>query len=267
MKDILDIVLVKEVVQPVLIIGVSIFIYVFINHLIKRMLKVRVRRVDYKKHQTILTVVRSVIKYIIFIIDVLLILSVYGVDTKAIIASLGVIGVVLGLGLQDLLKDVIAGGAILFENQYRVGDTVSINGFKGEVLSLGLKTTRLKAYTGEIKILSNRVVTEVINYSLDINMAIIDVSVDYDSDLDFVEGVLKEVCKEQQEILPNLKGSIDVLGIQELESSGIVYRITVPCVPMQHFGVERALRKAIKNAFDENHIVIPYPQVVMHDGI
>lgn len=265
MQEILEIVLVKEIIQPFLILLISFVIYVIINRMIKKMLKVKSKKIDYKKKKTILTLFRSILRYVIIGIDILLLLSVYGVDTKAILASLGVAGLVIGLGVQDLLKDVIAGAFILFEGQYQVGDTIMVNGFKGEVLSLGLKTTRLRAFTGEIKIISNRLMTEVVNYSLDMNLAIVDVMVAYESDLSEVEKVLHKVCMEQQEILSNIKGNIDLLGVQSLDDNGIVYRITVPCVPMQHFGVERALRRAIKVAFDEHHISIPYPQVVIHD--
>ena len=152
--------------------------------------------------------------------------------------------------------------------ELHLGNNVEINGFKGEVLSLGLKTTSLKAYTGEIKILSNRVVTEVINYSLDMNMAIVDVPVAHDSDLTKIEKILNKVCMEQQDILPNLKGTIELLGVHRFDDSGLVYRIVVPCVPMLHFGVERALRKAVKEAFVKNKIANPYSQVVIHnDGV
>lgn len=260
-----EVVLVKEVIQPILIIGISIIIYMMISKLIKHFYKKPVKRIDQKKRQTILTVTRSVIKYLILCIDILLLLNVYGIDTKAILASLGVIGAVLGLAMQDLLKDIIAGLSILFEDQFRVGDWIQVGTFKGEVISLGLKTTKIKAYTGEIKIISNRTLTEVTNFNMQNSMAIIDVPVAYESDLQKVERVLYALCIDQQDKIPHLKGKIELLGIQELGENGIVYRIVVPCQSMEHIGVERLLRKAIKVAFDRNHITIPYPQVVLHD--
>ena len=89
------------------------------------------------------------------------ILDVYGIDTKSILASLGVFTAVLALALQDILKDFVAGITIMLEGQYRIGDTITVNSFKGEVISLTLKTTRVKAYTGEIKIFANRNISEV----------------------------------------------------------------------------------------------------------
>lgn len=257
--------LIKEVIHPVLIIGFSILLYALIGKLIRHLSKKPVKRIDQKKRQTILTVLKSIIKYIIFSIDVLLILDVYGVDTKAILASFGVIGAVLGLAMQDLLKDIIAGVSILFEDQFRVGDWIEVGGFKGEVISLGLKTTRIKAYTGETKIISNRTLSEVTNFNMHSSMAIVDVQVAYESDLQKVERVLYALCIDEQDKIPVLKGKIEVLGVQSLGESGITYRVVAPCKSMEQYGVERLLRKAIKQAFDKNHITIPYTQVVVHD--
>src|SRR5699024_1893706 len=107
--------------------------------------------------------------------------------------SLGVVGVVVGLALQDILKDFIAGFTIMLENQYTVGDTVTIGTFKGEVISLSLKTTKLKAYTGEVNIIANRNVIEVINHSIENSLAVVNVSVDYSEDIEKVEKVLNEL--------------------------------------------------------------------------
>lgn len=265
MEDLKDAILVKEVINPILIIGISIVIYMFISRLIKHFYKKPAKRMDNKKRQTLLTVAKSVIKYIILGIDVILILNVYGIDTQAILASIGVVGAVLGLAMQDLLKDIIAGLSILFEDQFRVGDWIQVGDFMGEVTSLGLKTTRIKAYGGETKIISNRMLTEVTNYNMHSSMAIVDVSVAYESDLEKVEKVLKEMCIEQQNKIPLLKGKIELLGVQELGESGIVYRIVAPCKAMQHFGVQRLIRRAIKESFDKNNIIIPYFQVVLHN--
>ena len=106
-----------------------------------------------------------------------MILDIFGIDTKTLIASLGVVGLVAGLAVQDTLKDFVAGMSIILENQYRVGDTITIKGFRGEVISLGIKSTRLRSLTGEIMIVPNHLIEEVINHSLKI------------------EGICKE-CKE-----------------------------------------------------------------------
>ena len=140
-----------------------------------------------------------------------------------------------------------------------------INNFKGEVLAIGFRTTRLKAYTGEIKIISNRNIQEVINHSFSTSKAIIDITVSYDEDLTKVEKVLTEVCDRMTKEIKGLKGKIEVLGINKLGDSGVEYRITVETIPLKHYEIERKILKAVKLELEQSNITIPYPQVVVHN--
>ena len=108
-----------------------------------------------KKRNTIIKLFQNIMKYIVFIVILLIILELYGVNTKSLIAGLGVVGAVLGLALQDTIKDLINGITILLDNFYVVGDTICYEGFTGEVIELGLKTTKVKALNGQVKIISN----------------------------------------------------------------------------------------------------------------
>lgn len=216
--------------------------------------------------QTIISICINLVKFFIIIVAIIAILDVYGIDTKSILASLGVFSAVLALALQDILKDFVAGISIIIEGQFRLGDTVTIGGFKGEVISLSLKSTRLKAYTGEIKIISNRNIVEVINHSLSKSLAVVDVGVAYDSDLDKVEKVLKELSEKLSTEIEDLVEPIEVLGVNSLDANSVVYRVTAITKPTTNFGVERKIRRAIKVAFDESGIVIPFNQLVIHNG-
>ena len=148
----LDKILVKEIVAPILIIIISFLLNLICKKLLKRFFKIK-KNIS-NKQKTIYSLVYNVVKYFILIVALLMILDIFGVDTKSLIASLGVLGLVVGLALQDLLKDFISGMTIIFENQYCIGDIISVGDFKGEVIGLGLKTTRIRSYTGEVKILS-----------------------------------------------------------------------------------------------------------------
>lgn len=255
--------LIKEVVGPIIIIVVTLFIYLIIKKFINRFMKLKLAKIDNRRHKTIYTLILNIVKYILVIIAILSILTVYGVNTSALLASLGVVGVVVGLAFQDILKDLLSGISIIIENQYGIGDTVTIHDFKGEVLSLGLRTTKLKAYTGEIKIISNRNINEVINHSFCASLAIVDVMVSYEENLDQVEKVLQEVCNKVSQEDKKIKGKIQVLGVNNLGESGIEYRITAETEPMQHLEVQRILLREIKLAFDQNEINIPYNQLVI----
>lgn len=220
----------------------------------------------YKKIETYKVLIQNIIKYCIIIFTVLAILPIYGVDVTSIVAGIGVFGAVIGLAFQDVAKDLIAGLSIIIENQFAIGDTISVGNFKGEVIYLGLKTTRIRNYEGQIKIISNRNITEVINYSIAYSMAIVDVSVSYESNLDKVEQTLKELSEELTNSLPNLKGNVEVLGLESLSSSSIEYRMVAKTSSMNHFTVQRLMRKAIKDRLEKAKIKIPYQQIEVHDG-
>ena len=254
-------------------------LYIIVGYIINKLLKKLSENVifkkqsdfqkssyHYKKIETYKVLIQNIIKYCIIIFTALAFLPIYGVDVTSIVAGIGVFGAVIGLAFQDVAKDLIAGLSIIIENQFAIGDTISVGNFKGEVIYLGLKTTRIRNYEGQIKMISNRNITEVINYSMAYSMAIIDVSVSYESDLDKVEEILKELSEELSKSLPNLKGNVEVLGLESLSSSSIEYRMVAKTSSMNHFAVQRLMRKAIKNRLEEAKIKIPYQQIEVHNG-
>ncbi len=255
----------EQLIHSGIIIVLFICIYFIINRIIKNVIRRQFVKNGEKRKKTLLLIVNSIIKYFLMIIAVLTILNVYGVDTTALITSLGLLGLGASLALQDTLKDLLAGFFIIFENQYDIVDTMTINNFKGEVISLGLKTTKLKASTGEIYTIANRNIQEVINHSLSNSLAIVDFEVSYNDNLSKVETVLQKLCKKLTKELPHLKGDVTLLGIQSLGSNGIEYRITVSTDPMEHYAIERLIRKAVKEELENHEITIPYAQVVIHN--
>lgn len=262
----LDKILAREVVAPILIISISVILYGIFKRITKKIVETKMRFGDAKKTKTILILCNNIIKYLILLIDVLMILEVFHIDTKTIIASLGVVGVVIGLALQDTLKDFLAGMFILFENQYKLGDYITIGTFMGEVISLGMKTTKIRSYTGEVKMISNRFITEVTNHSVKDSLAIVDVPIAYEADTEAAERIMKKACTSLSKEIPDLTGKVEVLGVEKLDESGVVFRIVAPCKAMTQYGVQRIIRKKIKLVLEFNQINIPYPQVVVHNG-
>lgn len=261
----LDKILIKEVIAPIIIILSSLLIYFIIKRILKRVFKIR--KSATKKEKTIYSLINNIIKWFIIVIAFLMILDVFGVDTKTLVASLGVLGLVVGLALQDILKDFISGLFIIFENQYCIGDVIEVKGFKGEVINLDLKTTRVRSYTGEVKIIPNRNVEDVINYSQMPSLAVVDVSVAYEENYDRIEKTVNNLLEKlNRKKIPNVKGDIKLLGITKLGDSSIEIRIVVETASYEHFEVERILRKEIKSMFDKENIKIPYPQIEVHNG-
>lgn len=258
----LDKILAKEVIGPIsIVVGFSI-VYLIFSHIIKKVLKK-----GNKRKQTLISLITNLIKYFMIIIALLMILDIYGINTSALITSLGVVGLIGGLALQDILKDFLAGIAIITENQYEIGDIVTINGFKGEVLSLGIKTTKIKSYDGDVKFISNGSITEVINHTITNSLAIINLSISYDENISKVEKVLNDLFKKLSTEIPDLTDEIKLLGVEDLGSSAVIFKIIAETKPMKHYDVARKLRKEIKDELNKQNIVIPYDQLVVHNGL
>ena len=257
----------KEIYMTVIIVAVTFVIEKFLKMIIRSSLnpKIKPKNFNHKKAQTLSSLLCSIVRYVVWILAIISLLGVYGVNTAALVTGLGIASLVIGLAFQDILKDILAGTAILFENWYSIGDLVKINDFTGNIISVGLKSTRIKAYSGEVEIISNRNISSVINYSLEDTLAIVDISVSYEAKLDKVEKILQVTCANIKEDIPDLVSEPEVLGVEQLADSSVVFRIIGKCKPATHFAVARKMRKMLKEALDKNGIKIPYPQIEVHN--
>ena len=237
-------------------------VYIVIGCVLLRVVKLIIKKISKNKYvdnkkKTIISLIKNIIKYLIYIFVVLSILSVYGVDTSGIIASLGVAGLVIGLALQDIIADFVAGIFILFDDQYTLGDIVEINGFKGEVIGFGLMSTKIKNATGDVLILSNSSFKEVKNFSRNNSVLLINLDVSYDTDIDKLEKVLNDM---EEEVLKfeNVIGNYKLLGVNEFSSSSIKYLVSLECKANCQYQIKRDYLKLVKKLFDKNKIEIPY---------
>lgn len=261
----------KYFIYPILYILIGYLTYKLIDRVIeksftKHTFKTLKDRHNQKRLETIKTLISNLLKYLIIIFVVLAILSLYGINVKSILAGVGITAAIVGLACQDIAKDLLAGIFIVAEDQYEIGDTIEIDGFMGEVVFIGLKTTRIKDYKGRVKIISNHTITEVINYNLNNSLAIVDVSVGYEEDNDKVETVLTELVSTLSSTIPHSKGEAKLLGIDNLGDSAVVYRITCLVASNKQFEAERIMRKEIKKVLDQEQIKIPYPQIEVHNN-
>ena len=247
----------KKFILPVVYIILGIIIYAIIKTVINKVSKYK--RVDNKK-KTIISLVKNIIKYLIMIFVVLAVLSVYGVDTRAIITSLGVAGVVIGLAFQDMVADFLAGVLILFDNHYSIGDVITIDSFMGEVVSFGLMTTKIKAATGEVMIMANSSFKKIINHTMNNTTHYINIDVSYDTDIDKLEKTLNEM-KDEVEKIDGYVGNYKLMGIQEFASSSIKYMVMLECKSSQRFQVKRDFNMILKRHLDKAKIEIPYTKV------
>ncbi|ASS73570.1 hypothetical protein CIG75_00330 [Tumebacillus algifaecis] len=238
--------------------------------MVVRVISHRTMRMDERRGKTIVSLLLNVMRYVVYFLVLLTILSNIGLDVSTLLAGAGVAGLAIGFGAQSLVKDVITGFFIIFEDQFGVGDNVMINTnlqIRGNVAEVGLRITKVRAYTGEIHIIPNSQIRQVTNFSKSNSLAVVDVSVAFEEDLQHVYEVLKQVGLEVQAENENVLGEPQVLGVQMIGPSVVVVRMTMECKPMEHFGVGRFLRYKIKEAFEREGIEIPYPkQVALFPG-
>lgn len=257
--------LTKEIISPIFIIIIAILSYLLVKQIIIKAFKANKKYGIHKKSITIMNLVINIVKYLVIIITILTLLNIWGVDTNALVASLGIVGVVAGLAMQDILKDFLAGFSIIIDNEFDVGDNVQIGTFRGDVVELGMKNTKIRAYSGEILIVANRNINEVINYSTQPSRCIVDINVDYNENLEKVEKILNEVCVQLHQKVPYLVSKPEILGVQSLSDSAVEYRLIADCQPTRDRDFKREVYRAVKIAFDQNNITIPFPQVVVHN--
>ena len=247
----------KKFILPVVYIIIGVIVYWIIKAILMKISKVKY--VD-KKKNTIIALIRNIVKYLIVIFTVLAIMSVYGIDTKGIVTSIGVAGVVIGLALQDMVGDFLAGILILFDNHYAIGDVVTIDSFTGTVINFGLMTTKIKAATGEVMILNNSSFKKVVNFNMGNITHYINIDVAYDTDIDKLEKTLNEM-KEEVEKIDGYIGNYKLLGIQEFASSSIKYMIMLECESAKRMQVKRDFNMILRRYLNKAKIEIPYTKV------
>ena len=217
---------------------------------------------------TFMTVLRSVSRYAIYFIAFCLIVNHlgYGSVLSNIITAAGVGALVISLGAQRVISDMIAGAFILFEQQFNVGDYVQINEFSGTVSAMAMRCTYLDTWKGERIIIPNGSINTVINYSGKFNMAIVDVPTPYEADSAKIMAILQEEADRYYEA--NKKICYDkpkVLAINSFDESAIMMSVQMKAKGRNHFTIQRDLRLAIKERFDKEGISIPYNQIVVHN--
>jgi small-conductance mechanosensitive channel len=217
-----------------------------------------------RRKKTIAKVTLSILKYTIVLFALLIVLSMWGINVLPAIAGLGIAGLVIGLGAQKFINDLISGFFIIFEHHYDVGDKIEVKGFKGEVIDIGLKTTKIKNWKGEVKILNNGDVNDITNFAMYESVAVVDFGIAYQEDISSVLTLVESKLPELKQILPQIIDQPKVLGVVDLAASSVNCRIIATTRNEEHYEVERVVRRKIKEWLDEAGIEIPYPQVVVN---
>lgn len=230
-----------------------------------RTLETRIKTVpdrDEKKLTTVMEVIKNLVRVLLYFIGLTTILDIFHINMTGILTAAGIGGLAIGFGAQSLVKDVITGSFILFENQYSVGDHVEIKGFEGIVEELGLRVTKIRDFSGELHIIPNGEISIVTNKNRGNIRSIVNVNIAYEENIDRSVRVLQDMCKE----MDSQHGQIlepEVLGVNKLGDHGIEISIKIMSKPLFQYQNERDMKRAIKETLEKEGIEIPYSRLVV----
>ncbi|MCZ0703958.1 small conductance mechanosensitive channel [Natronobacillus azotifigens] len=203
----------------------------------------------------------NIYSYLLIFIFIVMLFGVFNLPLGPLLASAGVLGLAVGFGAQGLVSDIVTGFFLLLEKQIEVGEYVSTAGYEGIIEEVGLRTTKLRSFDGTLNFIPNRQLEGVSNHSRGTMRALVDIGISYDENIDHAMEVLQTVCTQFQTDERFVDGP-SVLGVQSFGSSDIVLRIIGQTQNMEQWSAERSIRKAIKEAFDQANIEIPFPHQV-----
>ena len=212
------------------------------------------------QRETFRSLVISVFNYTMYFILITVALGIFGVNVTSMIAVAGVGGIAIGFGAQTLVKDVISGIFLWMEGNITVGDIVEVNGLSGEVEAIAIRTTTIRHYSGNLYVIPNGDIRTVTNMTRSYKRAIVDIRLPYEEKLDRLLAVLTDEMEKAGKELPGLSEVPQVLGILSYEPDAMIVRIAAMCSVKENWGIERELRKRVKERFDVEGIQMPHVQ-------
>lgn len=216
------------------------------------------------KGETVAVLVTSIVKFVFMVIALVLVLNAWNVPTPTILAGAGIVGLAVSFGAQGLLEDVFSGLSIIFEKQFAVGDFVEVTDFRGEVIEIGARNTRIRNIYGNVLIIANSDIREIINLSEELSYAVSELSIEYSADIEHVEEIIKNSLPDIKEKIPQIINGPRFDGVDQLGDNAIVMRVIAHCEEKHRIDVRRMLNKELKLVLDKNNISIPFPQLVIH---
>lgn len=213
------IVVYSKILRSILAIGITYVIFRMITALAKKVISRSEKTSDDRKMKTVTSVVRSLFKYLFYILVFIQVLYIFDVNKSFTLSLSGAVALAVGLGAQDLIKDIIAGVFIMIEDKFNVGDTVIIHDYEGYVEALGLRVTKIRGYDGSLKIINNSSLTELINRSKGSQRAVAKLRMNYGTDISVIEDFLRKMKKPLKEKCPYMSREPYIFAIEMLPSS------------------------------------------------
>jgi small conductance mechanosensitive channel len=239
------------------------------SYLLQEKKRNRKRMEPTQKMKTLIPMINTAIRIAAAFVGGIVILDQMGVNTTPILAGAGIVGLAVGFGSQTLVKDLINGLFILFEESIRVGDVVVIGGKGGIVEAVGLRTIKMRDLAGNVHVIPNSSIETLMNMTKGYSRYVFDVGVAYREDADEVMGILREIGEEMQNdpaYGKDILEPLEILGVDRFEDSAVVIRARITTKPIRQWAVGREFNRRMKRVFDERGIEIPFPHRTIYMG-
>lgn len=243
---------------------IYIFLVLAVSKILRTIFRAQIRKSDRRK--TVVTLLDGLVKYGCAIAVIIFILKACGVDTDALIASVGVLTLIVGLGAQTLIADIIAGMFIIFENEFNSGETISIDGFRGKVMEIGIRSTKLLDAAGNIKIINHSNIVNVVNLSRELSLAVVDCDFPYDVPIEHIERLFEKNFEGIKDRIPAIVEGPYYKGVTMYKDSNVTVKIVATCHEDDRFQVQRDLMREYRALLTNEGIDISYPQVVINQA-
>lgn len=258
----------KSIGRAVLIILIAIIIVRLGKKIIERIFRNKQRgpfRITERREMTLKKLIQNMLSYTVYFAAIIMVLdNAFGFNVGALLAGAGVVGLAIGFGAQNLVRDLISGFFIIFEDQFSVGDYIVASNAEGTVEEIGIRTTKIMSWTGEQYIIPNGDVTQVTNYSIHNGLAVVDINVPYESDILAAEKIIEAIIEDLPEKYEEIVETPVIQGIQSLETSHYVIQVIAETLPVYQWAGARIIRKEVKERLYHEGIEIPAPRLVMY---
>jgi small-conductance mechanosensitive channel len=251
--------LLYRLIQIVLVIVAAKFVLTLSNKLIGRVFRTKQLqgRLEERRAQTMEALLKSVCRYLIYFVAIVTVLQLLNVPVGSVLTTAGIAGVAVAFGAQSLVRDVITGFFILLEDQFQVGDRVTIADVTGKVVEIGLRVTKVRDFGGQLHIIPNGKIERVTNYNDSPMLALVDIPVAYDNNLQQVAAEIQVGLADFNRSHPELVEPATFVGVQALADTAVILRVVARTVPDGQWQVERELRILIAERFRDAGIKLP----------
>lgn len=219
-----------------------------------------------RREKTLRKLVQNALQYVVWFIAIVMILQEgFNLPIGSLIAGAGVVGLAIGFGAQNLVRDLLSGFFIIFEDQFSVGDYVYTSDVEGTVEEIGIRTTKILAWTGEMHIVPNGNITQVTNYSVHNGLAIVDINIPYEADIVHAENIIEQIIQDLPGKYEEIVTTPVIHGVQTFDVSHFVIRVIADTLPVYQWFGARVIRKEVKERLYKEGIEIPSPRLVMYN--